>query len=245
MLTIVPARVSRRAFTLIELLVVVAIIAILASMLLPALSKARDKARQGVCASNLKQLMLAFQLYVDEYDGFTPEAGKQSKPYDASKPAFEHMWYRTLTPYMGQDSTVPDGAPSLACPSSRGDWGRWNYSPPYPWYKRLQEPWQNTWDYGGAVRLTAIRYPTELMAFGEVKPYLTTWHTTYLTWMYSGVFQYPGSPGFDTMAPDMHATGMNSAYADGHVGSLPTSELLSIWLNSAAGEDTRLFGDAD
>lgn len=58
----------RRAFTLIELLVVIAIIAILAAILFPVFARAREKARQASCLSNVKQITLGFLMYVQDYD---------------------------------------------------------------------------------------------------------------------------------------------------------------------------------
>ena len=62
-------RTQSRAFTLIELLVVIAIIAILAALLLPALAKAKEKAKEQSCLVNTRQLMLAWMMYPDDYDG--------------------------------------------------------------------------------------------------------------------------------------------------------------------------------
>ena len=77
-----PSAVSRPAFTLIELLVVIAIIAILAAMLLPALSAARERARSANCIANLKQIMLADSMYAQSNNDYRANCGYNNYFYD-------------------------------------------------------------------------------------------------------------------------------------------------------------------
>ena len=78
---------ERHGFTLIELLVVIAIIAILAAILFPVFAKARAKARQTACMSNLKQLGLGFEMYAQDFDEFLPiwGYGDSSEPERGDK----------------------------------------------------------------------------------------------------------------------------------------------------------------
>jgi len=107
---------TRKGFTLIELLVVIAIIAILAAILFPVFAKAREKARQASCLSNMKQLGMAMVMYKDDYDQKYP--GAYVGPYSPSlgDPSANGgsetytYWWQLVIPYIKNQRV-------LMCPS--------------------------------------------------------------------------------------------------------------------------------
>jgi len=95
----------RKGFTLIELLVVIAIIAILAAILFPVFARAREKARQASCQSNLKQMALGVLMYAQDYDEGLPVGVRTTESTPASL-----WWYDIVQPYVKNQQI-------LACPS--------------------------------------------------------------------------------------------------------------------------------
>jgi prepilin-type N-terminal cleavage/methylation domain-containing protein len=106
-------RLKNAAFTLIELLVVIAIIAILAAILFPVFAQAREKARQTSCLSNCRQMGIALQMYVQDFDETLPTVRMMGTPGES--------WLVLVQPYI-------KNVLLQRCPSDTSS--HWNATPP-------------------------------------------------------------------------------------------------------------------
>ncbi|OGV73938.1 MAG: hypothetical protein A3K19_23015 [Lentisphaerae bacterium RIFOXYB12_FULL_65_16] len=188
-----------RTFTLIELLVVISIIAVLASLLLPALNKAKEKGRIAVCQSNMRQLGVAFLMYAEEYEEMVAYGTQDC----ATGGTCKLWWYWSETapglvyPYV-KDSQV------YLCPSGPG-----YYTP------LLSYGINFTHQLHGCRRsraLSKIRHPCDDMMLGD-----STWAINRCYLCHPGLSPDNGGMPYGNHS-DRHNMGLNIVFADGHVG---------------------------
>jgi len=219
---------KRRGFTLIELLVVISIIALLISILMPALSKAREQAKSVVCMGNERQVGLAMLYYADEWDDYVPRGTSSGE-----------RWFRMLMPYLGQEAIDSGGVEDyrhieiFSCPSYPSDkeavicyvindWGDGYTGANFP--TRLSR-------FGG--RASEIIYLADSEA-GDWRPDVTNENSAEIdrldvflrSHMPCSINEYDKLEG-RRVANSRHNVGSNSLFLDGHVEWVDSNMVLS------------------
>ncbi|HOJ21758.1 MAG TPA: DUF1559 domain-containing protein [Armatimonadota bacterium] len=218
---------SVTGFTLIELLVVIAIIAILAAILFPVFSRARENSRKSACQSNMKQIAMAVLQYVQDYDETVPPHahrmidGQTLEDLLAGRP--QGPWCVYIQPYVKSWNV-------FICGSDKER--SWNVETSAPANVSVKDPpnsygWNYNFVQGGPYRMAVIEEPASIVMLCEQSgrlPYGRWWNSA----------ARMGSGSHYIWRYDRHSDGANYAFWDGHVkwmpGNLvPKSGTAAVW----------------
>jgi prepilin-type N-terminal cleavage/methylation domain-containing protein/prepilin-type processing-associated H-X9-DG protein len=207
----------RKGFTLIELLVVIAIIAILAAILFPVFARAREKARQSNCLSNVKQQVLGMMMYAQDYDEMMMSIYYDLDDSD-SYTVDDTTWINVVIPYV-KNSQI------FQCPSKK----TWTYG-----YAANYSYWSSLDGYTPPMgrALAEMAEPSETVLVMDNNSSSQMWYS----WEAWG-----DTPTYNSLLPDRHNDGLNVGYCDGHAKWGKRSDIggaaATVWPNWTIEED--------